>query len=199
MEYIVIASHNQGKIKELKLLLADTNLKLLSLADFLEIGPIAETGQTFRENARQKAATVARATGLVAIADDSGLEVDALQGAPGVYSARFAGEEANDEANNAKLLRCLSQIPEGKRTARFRSVIAIAKPSGECYFAEGICEGSIGFHPKGNNGFGYDPLFIVQGDNRTLAELSIEEKNKISHRGKALRKAKDILLQVLQE
>lgn len=197
-EYIVMATHNQGKIKELKLLLADTNLKLLSLADFPELGPLEETGQTFRENARQKAETVAKATGLVAIADDSGLEVDALQGAPGVYSARFAGKEADDEANNAKLLQCLAHTPQDKRTARFRSVIAIAKPSGECYFAEGTCEGSIGFRPKGSNGFGYDPLFIVQGDKRTLAEFSIEEKNKISHRGKALREAKDILLQILQ-
>lgn len=199
MKKIVMATRNSGKIKELELLLAGNDVQILSLSDFPEIGQIVETGQTFRDNASLKANTVAKATDLIAIADDSGLEVDALQGAPGVYSARYAGEEGHDAANNAKLLKELAFVPADKRTARFRSVIAIAKPSGECYFAEGTCEGSIGFELRGTQGFGYDPLFIVQGEGRTLAEFSLEEKNKISHRGKAFRKAKSILLQVLHE
>lgn len=196
---IVMATRNKGKIKELEQLLADSKVQVLSLGDFPEIGPIEETGLTFQENARLKATIVAKATGLIALADDSGLEVDALDGAPGVYSARYAGEEGNDAANNAKLLQALAYVPAKQRTARFRSVIAIAKPNGECYFAEGTCEGSIGFELKGSNGFGYDPLFIVQGDGRTLAEYSLEEKNQISHRGKAFRKAKEILQQILSE
>lgn len=194
-----MATTNKGKIKELELLLADWDVKILSLDDYPQIGTIEENGRTFRENAAIKAQTVAKATGLVALADDSGLEVDVLQGAPGVHSARYAREDVNDEANNAKLLHELARVPENKRTARFRSVIAIAKPSGECYFAEGTCEGSIAFKLKGNNGFGYDPLFIVKEDGRTLAEYSLEEKNKISHRGRAFRKAKEILWRVLHE
>jgi XTP/dITP diphosphohydrolase len=198
MQKIVMATSNKGKIKELETLLAGWNVKILSLEDFPQIDSIEENGSTFRENAAIKAETVAKLTGLITIADDSGLEVDALQGAPGVYSARYAGKEGNDAANNARLLRELAGVPKNNRTAQFRSVIAIATPSGDCYFTEGTCEGSIGFELKGDNGFGYDPLFIT-ADGRTLAEYSLEEKNQISHRGLAFRKAKKILEQLLYE
>lgn len=193
MEKVVMATRNHGKIKELTFLLGDCNIEILSLAAFPQIPPIIENGNTFQDNAAIKAKTVAAATGLIAIADDSGLEVDALAGAPGVYSSRYAGEEGNDAANNAKLLQELTGVPAKERTCRFRSVIAVAKPTGECFFAEGICEGSIGFEEKGQHGFGYDPLFLVAGSGRTLAEFSLEEKNKISHRAKAFQKAKKIL------
>ena len=198
MKQIIMATRNLGKIKELNCLLADLDVEVLSLTDYPTIGPIEETGKTMGENAALKAKTAAKAAGLAAIADDSGLEVDALKGAPGVYSARYAGAEGNDAANNAKLLEVLSGIPKVKRAARFRCVIAIAKPSGECFFAEGICEGSIGFELRGSNGFGYDPLFIVKGGERTLAEYSLAEKNKISHRAEAFKTAKNLLGSLLE-
>lgn len=193
---LVLATNNKGKVKEFKELLGD--VEILSLSDFPDIPDIVEDGNTFEENAIIKAKTVAQATGLMALADDSGLEVDILNGQPGIYSARFAGAGKDDQKNNEKLLALLKDVPTEKRTARFRCVIAIVTPLGETYTADGKCEGLIGKEPVGHKGFGYDPLFIVPSYNKTFAELDLAEKNKISHRGKALIKANSILEQLLK-
>lgn len=193
---LVLATNNKGKVRELKELLND--IEVLSLADFPQIPEIIEDGTTFAENAVKKAREIARITESIALADDSGLEVDYLDGQPGIYSARFAGEEKDDSKNNAKLLELLKGVPESKRTARFRCVIAIATPLGETYTAEGTCEGSILSAPEGNDGFGYDPLFYVPEYDKTFAQLDMNIKNKISHRGIALNKAKDILMEILK-
>lgn len=194
---IVLATRNKGKRTEFAELLKDLPVEIVSLDAFENIPAIAETGQSFQENAAIKAETVAGLTGLVTVADDSGLEVDILHGAPGIYSARYAGQPGCDEANNAKLLNELQGIPWEKRTARFRSVIAIAVPNDKILFAEGVCEGLIGFEPKGSQGFGYDPIFIVPEKNLTFAQLTMEEKNKISHRAKAFKCAAKILQDLL--
>lgn len=196
---ILLATTNQGKVQELVKLLEDIKCEVKSLKDFPEIGEIEENGDSFAENALIKAGTAARLTGLLALADDSGLEVDALDGDPGVYSARFAGEAKDDKRNNEKLLRLLKDIPEERRGARFKSVIAIASPEGKEYLTEGVCEGRIGFAPQGEGGFGYDPLFIVLQYDKTFAELTLAEKNQISHRGKALRAAVGILKDLLSK
>lgn len=193
MTKIVLATQNQGKVRELKRLLEDMPAELLSLTDFPELAEVVEDGLTFAENAIKKAREISSATGLVAMADDSGLEVDFLGGAPGVHSARFAGPQKSDADNNRKLLTMLNNVPQEQRTARFRCVIAVAVPGGEVETAEGTCSGIIGFEPKGSDGFGYDPLFYVPEFDRTFAELGLDIKNKISHRGKALVKARDIL------
>jgi XTP/dITP diphosphohydrolase len=190
---ILLATNNQGKVRELVKLLGDLPFNVLSLQDFPEIGEIEEDGETFADNALIKARTAAGISRLLTLADDSGLEVDALQGRPGVHSARFAGEPKDDNANNAKLLELLRDVPSEHRTARFKSVIAVVAPSGEEFLTEGACEGVIGFAPKGTEGFGYDPLFFVTEFDKTFSELTLEEKNSISHRGKALRAALEIL------
>ncbi len=182
----VIATRNRGKLRELKELLADFGLDIQPLDHFPQVGEIVEDGDTFFENAMKKAKTVSEKTGLMAIADDSGLEVDALKGAPGVYSARYAGEDATDEQNYLKLLDEMKDVPEEKRGAQFRCVMVAYRPDGRWVSAEGICRGSITTSPRGEQGFGYDPVFVPEGDTRTMAELTREEKNKISHRGKAL-------------
>ncbi|MDS1030479.1 XTP/dITP diphosphatase [Bacillota bacterium LX-D] len=196
---IVVATRNQGKLKEFKQLIQGLPIKLYSLDDFTEIPEIAETGSTFQENALLKARIVSQTTGLVTLADDSGLEVDKLHGEPGIYSARYAGEPTNDQANNAKLLNKLQGIPLAERTARFRAVIAIYLPEGKYYFAEGSCAGLIGLEPKGNFGFGYDPLFILPDLNKTMAELALEEKNEFSHRAKAFRQSVAILEKIIDK
>jgi XTP/dITP diphosphohydrolase len=190
---VVLASRNKGKIRELREMLAESGIEVLSLADFPELPEIEEDGATFRENAIKKATVVAAATGLVTLADDSGLEVDALGSQPGVLSARFAGIHGNDSANNALLLDKLQGIAESSRTARFRCVIAIAAPNGRTETCDGICEGMIGFAPKGAGGFGYDPLFFIPEQGMTMAELPEGTKNRISHRAKAMQKAIVIL------
>ncbi len=199
MHRLVLATRNAGKVRELAALLGPLGVEVVSLADYPEIGEIPEEGDTFQENAIFKAREVARLTGETALADDSGLEVDALNGAPGVYSARFAGEPKSDTANNAKLLRLLTGLPPEKRTARFRCVMALAVPDGRVYTAEGTSEGIILDAPRGDNGFGYDPLFYVEEFGKTFAELDLATKNTISHRGRALQKVKDLVLKVLQE
>ncbi|MHB9095779.1 MAG: RdgB/HAM1 family non-canonical purine NTP pyrophosphatase, partial [Eubacteriales bacterium] len=158
---IVLATGNQGKVHELKAILSNLDVEVLSLKDFPEIDEIVEDGSTFEENAVKKAKAVTDATNLIAVADDSGLEVDCLGGAPGIYSARFAGEGKNDTDNNLKLLSLLKETPDEKRTARFRCVIAICTPCGERFTAEGACEGMIGHEMRGDKGFGYDPLFFL--------------------------------------
>lgn len=190
---LVLATRNQGKVRELAKLVAPLDMEVVSLAEYPHVPEVVEDGETFEENAVKKAKAVAFATGLIALADDSGLEVDYLGGAPGVHSARFSGEEKDDQANNQKLLRLLEGVPPEKRSARFRCVVAIATPEGKVFNASGSCEGVIGTTPKGASGFGYDPLFYVPEFDKTFAELDLETKNKISHRGRAFALAGEIL------
>jgi len=199
-QVLLIATSNMGKAKEISEALKNFNLEIKTLKDFPNIAPPQETGNTFFENAYLKAKYYAEKTGLLSLADDSGLEVDILNGAPGIYSSRFAGENASDEENNKKLLELLKNVPLEKRKARFVCVIVVYHPSGKYIKSEGIWEGLIGFEPRGSYGFGYDPIFLVPEYNykKTAAELPIEEKNKLSHRGKALVKLKDILAEFLK-
>jgi len=201
MHRVVFATRNEGKLREIRSLMADlvADLQVLSLADFPEIPEIPETGTTFQENALLKAQQVAQATGLLTLADDSGLEVDCLGGAPGVFSARFAGEPQDAARNNTKLLTLLDQVPLAKRAARFRCVIALVAPGGKVAFAEGSCEGVIGFTLQGTGGFGYDPVFFLPQFGCTIAELELSLKNQISHRGKALRQAVVLLRDLLPQ
>jgi XTP/dITP diphosphohydrolase len=184
---VVLATRNKGKIAELEVLLAPFGVAVLGLDVFPDIGEIEETGATFHENSRLKARTVAQATGLVALADDSGLAVDELSGAPGVYSARYSGADATDATNNAKLLSTLAGVPEDRRGCRFISVVAAIAPNGAEIVAEGRWEGRVLGAPRGQGGFGYDPLFLDPELGRSAAELSPQEKNARSHRGQALR------------
>jgi len=206
----LVATNNQGKAKEIKEILKDLPVDILILKDladywqkeaqrplpaeeinrrYAEIEKLMEeTADTFEGNALIKARGACKYTGLPALADDSGLEVDYLQGAPGVYSARYAGSHGDDEANNRLLLKNLQGVPDNQRTARFVAVMALVCPSGEEYVTKGVCEGYIADEPKGENGFGYDPIFRLPNDCRTLAQLLPEEKNAISHRAQALAK-----------
>ncbi len=197
---LLIATSNEGKIKEINEMLKDLKLEIKTLKDFPKIQPPEEKGKTFFENAFLKAKYYAESTGLLSLADDSGLEVEALNGAPGIYSARFAGPEASDEKNNQKLLELLKDIPIEKRGARFVCVMVCYHPSGKYISSEEIWEGRIAFIPRGSFGFGYDPLFLVKEYNyeKTAAELPQEIKNKLSHRGKALRALKEKLADFLQ-
>lgn len=190
---LLIASRNQKKKKELQQILGDLNFELLSLEDLPPLPEVEEDGATFTENAIKKALVVARQTGLLTLADDSGLVVDALQGAPGVFSARYSGPEANDEKNNHKLLLAMQDIPVAERTARFVCVIALAKPDGQVQTVEGTCAGRINRSLKGSAGFGYDPLFIPEGFTESFAQLDSSRKNAISHRGQALALIRPIL------
>ncbi len=196
---LVIATANQNKLKEFTALLQGYRVTLLSLKDFPRIPEIVEDGKTFRENALKKATVVARATGKLTIADDSGLEVDALGARPGVYSARFAGDGAGDAANNARLLEELKGVPPDKRGACFKCVLCIATPEGETAFVEGECRGIIIDALRGKHGFGYDPVFLVHEYGQTFAEMPPEQKNRISHRSRALRKLLDILPRYLEK
>lgn len=198
MKKIVLATQNQGKVRELAELLDGMPVQVLSLADFPQVPDVIEDGVTFAENALKKAMAASQATGLPALADDSGLAVDFLDGAPGVHSARFAGPQRSDADNNAKLLELLENVPESRRTARFCCVIAIARPDGAAITASGACEGIIGFTPKGENGFGYDPLFYVPEYGQTFSELNPAVKNQISHRARALQQAKTKLEEMLK-
>jgi XTP/dITP diphosphohydrolase len=193
---IVLASGNAGKIREIDEVLADLDYRVVPQTEF-GVPDAAETGQSFVENAILKARNAARHTGLPAIADDSGLEVDALGGAPGVQSARYAGAGATDSANVEKLLAALREVPDTDRTARFRCVaVCLRKPDDPTpVIAEGTWEGRIAHAPRGSNGFGYDPVFLVPDRNRTAAELTSEEKNRLSHRGQALRALASLLRQ----
>ena len=186
---LVLATRNQGKTAEIRGLLKNHPVDIRNLDDFGPIPVIDEDGQTFEENAYKKASLTARYLGLPALADDSGLVVDALDGAPGVYSARYAGLDATDEQRCRKLLNELS--PHSNRNARFECVISIAVPSGPALTYEASCHGIIAADPSGQNGFGYDPVFFYPDLGRTFAELSMEEKSRISHRGKALRELGD--------
>jgi XTP/dITP diphosphohydrolase len=190
---LLIATRNPGKIREYQTLLADLPLTVTSLQAEQIDDDVEETGQTFTENACLKAKTYAHLSGLWTWADDSGLEVDALDGRPGVYSARYAGPNATDRDRYQKLLGELSQIPDQSRTARFRCVVAIAMPNGEIHTIDDTIEGVITAQPKGEHGFGYDPIFFIPELGMTMAELPTEVKNQISHRGKAAVRAKELL------
>ncbi len=196
---IIIATSNQNKLKEFKALLKDHKINILSLKDFSQIPAVVEDGKNFYENALKKATTVVRYTGKLTIADDSGIEVEALGGKPGVYSSRFAGEDASDEENNARLMKELQGIPPDKRGACFKCALVIAKSEGETAFVEGECRGTIIEELRGHYGFGYDPLFLVPEYNKTFSEITPEEKNKISHRAKALQKLLKLLPNYLPE
>tara|TARA_B100000508_G_scaffold6616_1_gene5099 strand:+ start:106 stop:696 length:591 start_codon:yes stop_codon:yes gene_type:complete len=193
---IVLATHNHDKEIELQHSLRGLGVEICSLSEYPDIGDIEETGTTLLENSLLKAHTVHDRTGLPAIADDTGLEVDALDGAPGVYSARFAGAEATYEDNLNKLLFSMEEVSEERRSARFRTVISFVDGNQELW-TEGHIDGKIIDFPRGNSGFGYDPVFYIPQLEKTFAELSTEEKNKISHRGLALQKLRKILVNVL--
>ena len=187
MKKFIVATKNKGKLKEISEILKGFPFEVISMENVGIEKDIEEYGSTFEENAMIKAKEVCKLTGEMVMADDSGLEVDFLDGAPGIYSARFAGENATDEDKNNKLLNLLEGVPFEKRTARFVCVIAVAYPNGDSFTVKGTCEGHIAFSPEGGNGFGYDPLFYVREYKMTTAQLDSSEKHKISHRGKALR------------
>ncbi len=194
---LIIASNNAHKIEEIRDILGDLNYEILSLKDAGINVDVEENGKTFEENSYIKARSIYELTHEAVLADDSGLEVYALGGAPGVYSARFAGEHGNDRKNNSKLLELLRDIPEEKRGARFVSAIVMLTTGGERITGHGFVEGKIGYSERGSYGFGYDPLFIVPHLNKTFAELTSEEKNNISHRKRALEDLKRKLQEVL--
>jgi len=192
---VVLATRNEHKIRELGRICADWPVTWLTLADAEAAGApeVEETGVTYLENALLKAAAIAEALGLPAIADDSGIEVDALGGGPGPRSARFAGEDATDAENLRALLHALKGVPTGGRTARYRCVAAVAFPGGSVLHAEAVCEGVIVGRPSGERGFGYDPVFLPAGWDVTMASLTDEQKDRISHRGRAFRALRGLL------
>lgn len=188
MKQILVATNNKGKVRDFEQLFKPHGIEVISLKDLNEPIEVEETGTTFEENAILKAEETAKILGKWVISDDSGLEIDALNGEPGVYSARYAGEPKDDEANIDKALNGLKDIPEGSREARFRCVLAIAGPGIETKTFSGSCDGSILFERHGENGFGYDPIFYVPSEGKAMAELTPAEKATISHRGVAMRK-----------
>jgi XTP/dITP diphosphohydrolase len=194
---IVLATTNQHKVEEIRAILADMPVEITSLRDYPEIPEIEEIGSTFAENASIKARTVSDATGKVALADDSGLEVDALGGLPGVLSNRYAGPGATDEQKYMLVVSRVRDLAQEQRTARFRCAVAIAVPEGDIFVVEGAVEGVITLEPRGDHGFGYDPIFYVPSLEHTMAELPPETKNEISHRGKALQAAKKVLAELV--
>ena len=195
MRSLLLGTRNPGKMIEISSILADTGWSFSSLREFPDVGEAEENFMTFGENAIAKAQFYALATGLCALADDSGLEVAALNGAPGVFSARYAGANASDADRRSLLLSELVKTGDTNRRARFVAVVALANPNGEVLnLSEGICEGSITFAPRGTGGFGYDPVFIPDGYDKTFAELPDTVKNLISHRARALMGTKDFLL-----
>jgi XTP/dITP diphosphohydrolase len=183
---MVFATKNKNKEREVSEFLTPYDIEIVSLDEFPGLPEIEESGETFKENAIIKATETCMFTGLMTLADDSGLEVDCLEGLPGVYSSRFAGEDKDDAANNRKLLELLDGVPAEQRTARFKCVMAIATTDCFLYTTEGTCEGIITEEPRGESGFGYDPLFYLPEYDKTFAELDLETKNKISHRARAL-------------
>lgn len=186
MKEIFIATKNSGKVKEFEAFFKERGLHVKSLLDLPEDIDVIEDGKTFEDNAIKKAETIGKRIGMPVLADDSGLEVDALQGAPGIYSARFAGPEKDDGENNQKLLRELENVRDEDRTARFVCALAIYFPNGKIQTVRGTCEGKIGYEIEGAHGFGYDPLFRLLNSEQTMAQLEKHEKNQISHRAKAL-------------
>lgn len=195
---LLLATRNQGKKKEMQQILKDLPVEIITLEDIDELPEIIEDGATFVENASKKAQQTAALSGYTSLADDSGLVVDALDGKPGIYSARFAGEEADDNKNNEKLLLMLKNIETAKRTARFICAVAVSDPTGHTRVVTGECEGKIAWEKKGTGGFGYDPLFVPAGREESFAQLTPEEKNSISHRARALKKARTIIEELFE-
>ena len=197
---LVLASRNRKKIRELETFLSaiSSDIQILALDDIGYTDEIVEDGATFAENSLIKA-RIPASLGYIGVADDSGLEVDALDGAPGVYSARWSGDGATDEKNNAKLLRELDGVPADKRTARFKTVVTCAFPDGEYFQCDGVCEGTILSSPDGDGGFGYDPLFLSAELGRSFAAATADEKNAVSHRGRAMRKLAELLPEYLAQ
>ena len=194
MQTLLLGTRNPGKVVEIVSILADAGWSFRSLQEFADVAVATENATTYAENAIEKARFYALSTGLCALADDSGLEVEALGGAPGVFSARYAGDRASDADRRALLLSELSKVGDANRRARFVAAVAIAQADGEVLnLSEGICEGTLTFAPRGTNGFGYDPLFIPDGYDKTFAELSDTIKNRISHRARALMQTKEFL------
>ncbi len=198
MKEVIIATKNPGKAREFEHIFAPRGIKVRTLLDYPEIADVEETGKTFEENAILKAEAVSLALNKMVIGDDSGLIVDALEGRPGIYSARYAGEPKSDQKNLEKVLGELKGIPEENRTARFYCALAVALPGKETITVAGTCEGRILEEQKGTNGFGYDPVFYVPEKGCTMAELSSDEKNKISHRANALKQL-DVILDSIVE
>ncbi len=198
---LIAATKNRGKLEEIAQILEQFPFNVVSMTEAGVTDDIEETGSTFEENALIKAKKVWEATGAanIVLADDSGLEVDYLDGAPGIYSARYAGEGASDADRNRKLLGALAGVPADKRSARFVCAIAMVFPDGKYLVVRGTCEGMIAFEPKGSNGFGYDPLFYMPSIGTTIAQMDAETKNGISHRGNALRQLAEELKQIWQE
>jgi XTP/dITP diphosphohydrolase len=199
MRALVLATRNQDKVAEILHLLEGQAIEVSSLADHPEVPEVVEDGATFLENARKKAHAVVLATGMWALADDSGLVVAALGGEPGVRSARYAGRQGDYAANNRKLLAAMADVPDALRQAAFVCAIVLADPAGREWYAEGRCEGRITCELRGAGGFGFDPLFFVPSEGVTMAELSMERKNAISHRGQALRRMREILVEILEK
>ena len=187
MKELLIATRNKGKVREIADLLSVCGIRVTSLLDHAGMPDIVEDGVTFRANAAKKAVVIARHTGLAVMGEDSGLEVDALGGRPGVYSARYSGDDATDASNNALLLKELAGVPHERRTARYRSAIALADKDSLVDVVEGSCEGIITTELRGSNGFGYDPLFLIPARQRTFGELDLAVKQTMSHRAMALR------------
>ena len=190
---LFLATRNEGKIREIRELLKGCDTRITSLRDYPDAPEVVENGQSYRDNALKKARFFARWMGKLTLADDSGLEVDYLKGKPGVFSARYAGEVANDRENIRRVLRELEGISPPKRGAVFRCVMALVAPWGDEEVVEGECRGWIGLEERGKKGFGYDPIFVIPRHGKTVAELTLAEKNRLSHRGKALKKLRKIL------
>jgi XTP/dITP diphosphohydrolase len=195
---LVLATRNRHKVEELSRMLDDLDLEVLSFRDLPNLPDVVEDGATLEENAVKKAQAVAEATGLPALADDTGLEVESLDGAPGVLSARYAGPDATYEDNNSKLLAALADTPSSARRAVFRCVVAVAIPENGVRTVEGRTPGTILERPRGSGGFGYDPIFLPDGHHRTYAEMAADEKNAVSHRGRAARAARELLATLLR-
>ena len=196
MPKLLLASSNLGKIREYRLLLGNLGYQIVTLSEQGISKVITESGNTYEQNAEMKATTYAKLSQLITLADDSGLEVDALHSKPGIHSARFAGKNATDADRVTKLLAMMDGIPWDRRTAHFKCVIAIATPEGKLRLCQGKCRGIIAFEAKGKNGFGYDPIFHLPELAKTLAELPLELKNQLSHRGQAAQRARKILNQL---
>jgi XTP/dITP diphosphohydrolase len=188
---VIAATRNKGKAREIREALKGLGLRILTLSDFSDVPEIEEDGKSFIENALKKARFYSKYFGKLTIADDSGLEVDSLKGLPGIHSARYSGEKASSQENNRKLLNAVKGVPFSN--SEFKGILAMVSPDGREVIKEGSCRGKIGFKEKGKRGFGYDPLFLLPKYGKTMAELSLEEKNKISHRGKALRKLRRVI------
>lgn len=197
MKRIVFATGNEGKMREIRMILADLGVPVVSMKEAGIFADVEENGSSFEENALIKATEIAKQCGEIVLADDSGLEIDYLDGAPGIYSARYMGEDTSYDIKNQALIDQLAGVPDEKRTARFVCVIACALPDGQTFTSYGAMEGIIGYEIKGANGFGYDPIFFLPEYGCTSAEITPEQKNELSHRGKALRGIKDQLRTVL--